>query len=255
MKRHKKLIVALLGMAALAIILSITLSAGAAPSVSPAPAQAAMASATPAAATAPVETAQSAAAPAIPTVIMSADFSVVYSTLTQLSHAADIIVRGEIVDISYLDFDSTAYTRVTLEVSRCLKGDLAAGAQITIVEVGGITSLATIKGDKFGTPTQQDADTKVSVQLEGAPLAQVGDKCVYFLGTGSIGVVPGTYYVPLGAFQGRFNIANGLAKRFVPSDWQGNRYTSLSIADTTFDQKVSTADPTLDQTALPAASE
>jgi hypothetical protein len=238
MKQHKKLIIPLLALVTLAIVASVTLGIGSKPSVNPGAAQAATLAAP------VVQPVQPAAAPAVaapasrPTVIASADFAVVYSSISQLKKAADVIVRGEVTDVSYLDFNSSAYTKVTLKVSKCLKGDVAPGDELTILEVGGVTSMATLKGDKFGAPTALDADTKVSVQLDGAPLTDVGDKCVYFLGTGSIGVVPGTYYVPLGAFQGRFKIDNASAKRFVPADWQGGKYTALRMAESAVDQTV-----------------
>ena len=168
----------------------------------------------------------------------SADFAVVYANVGQLKKAADLIVRGEVTEVSYLDFNSTAYTRVTLKVSKCLKGDVAAGEEITIAEVGGVTSMATVKGDKFGAPTELDAKTEVTVLLDGAPLSEVGEECLYFLGTGSIGVVPGTYYVPLGAFQGRFKVDKDVAKRFVPADWAEGSYTELPIAESAIDQTV-----------------
>jgi hypothetical protein len=242
MKLHKKLIIALLPLVALAIVLSVTLAGAAAPSAAPEPAHTAsisIAPGTPAQSSGAAAAMPTAAAVSTePAVILSADFAVLYSSLAQLKDAADVVVRGQVTDVSYLDFNSTAYTEVTLAVTKCLKGDFAAGDEITIVEVGGVTTMATVEGDKFGSAPQADADTKVSVQLEGAPLTQVGDKCVYFLGTGTIGVVPGTYYVPLGAFQGRFKVDNGVAKRFVPSDWQSGKYTALPIAAAAVDQTV-----------------
>ena len=98
--------------------------------------------------------------------------------------------------------------------------------------------MATIVGDKFGPSTAEDANTKVKVQLEGAPLSQVGDQCTYFLGTGSIGVLAGTYYVSLGAFQGRFTIDQGMATRFVPADWQSPKYSALAMTSSALDQAV-----------------
>jgi hypothetical protein len=245
MKRHKKLIIPVLVLLAVAMVLSITLAGTGAPSVSPPAAKAASVAGAPAVAvpvTAADDSVTAVTAAAGPTVIMTADFAVKYSGVGQLRDAADVVVRGEITGISYLDFNSSAYTKVTLKVLKCLKGDLAADEEITILEVGGVTTMATIKGDKFGAPTREDAETKVKVQLEGAPLAEVGDKCTYFLGTGSIGVVAGTYYVPLGAFQGKFKINNGIANRFVPDGWQDGDYTSLSMAEVSLDQSVQTAE-------------
>ncbi len=215
MKRNKRWMISLLALVTLAIVVSVTVGVGiGAP-------------------------AGSETAPTLrPTVTASADFAVVYESVDQLKKAADLIVRGEVTQVSYLDFNSTAYTKVTFRVSKCLKGDVAEGKEITIAEVGGVTSMATVNGDKFGAPTQLDAETEVSVLLDGAPLSEVGDKCVYFLGTGSIGVVSGVYYVPLGAFQGRFKIDNTMAERFVPVDWQDGEYTALPMVESAIDQTV-----------------
>ena len=242
MRRHKRLIISsLLATAALAVVASIALLSGAGPDGNAGAASGSSTAAPNVLAQLPAASALPAGDTALPVVMASADFAAVYSSLDQLKQAADLIVRGEIVDISYLDFNSTAYTKVTFKVEKCLKGKADAGDTVAIAEVGGITSVATINGDKFGPSTEDDANTKVKVQLDGAPLSEVGDQCTYFLGTGSIGVLPGTYYVPLGAFQGRFAIDNGIAKRFVPADWQSASYTALSMTKNALDRAVLSA--------------
>jgi hypothetical protein len=175
-----------------------------------------------------------------PEVVMSADFAVGYSSIAQLEQAADLVVRGEVTAVSYLDFNTAAYTKVTLKVTKCLKGSVAEGDQITILEVGGMTTMAAVKGDKFGPTTKEDAETKVKVTLEGAPLTQVGEESLYFLGQGKIGVVSDTYYVPLGAYQGHFKVDRSVAKRFVPADASA-KYTSLAIDETAIDATVTRA--------------
>jgi hypothetical protein len=231
MKRHKNGIVFLLALAVSATVVSVTATA------------VPRAQAAHTAHTAYTDVAGAEVSPEVKaTVMVSADFTVMYESAGQLTEAAALVVRGEVTQVSYVEFNSTAYTNVTLRVSQCLKGDVAAGDEITIAEVGGVTSMAAVNGDKFGAPTAKDAASKVRVLLEGAPLSEVGDKCLYFLGLGSIGVVPGTYYVPLGAFQGRFKVANSLAERFVPAGW-GAEYTSLSMAEDAIDQTVLRAAP------------
>lgn len=174
----------------------------------------------------------------IGTIVASTDFTVNYSSLAQLMEAADVAVRGEIVRVSYLDFNSTAYTRTILKVSECLKGDIKAGQEIAIAEVGGITTMAAVNEGKFGPATAEALTTKVRVLLNGAPLSEVGEECLYFLGLGEIGVLPDVYYVPMGAFQGRFVIRNGMAERFVPLDRPGADYTSLATVESAIDQAV-----------------
>lgn len=242
MNRHKKLIIALFGLVALAlVVLSVSAISARDPLLPPSAQAAPGGAAPPAAGPGWGATAQEAAEPPLPVVVSSADFAVVYKSVSQLREAAEVIVRGEVTAVSYLDFNASTYTKVTFQVTRCLKGAIAPGEEITIAEVGGITTMAQINGDKFGAPSPADADTKVRVQLEGAPLAAVGDRCLYFLGVGSIGVVPGPYYVPLGAFQGRFRIESGLATRFVPADWQDGGYTELPLAESGLDQVVEQA--------------
>lgn len=239
MKRHKRWMIPLLALVTLAVVVSVTVGVGIGAPVAPETVRAASLAAAPAVQPAQLASVGPATVLALrPTVTASADFAVVYESLNQLKKTADLIVRGEVTQVSYLDFNSTAYTKVTFRVSKCLKGDVAAGKEMTIVEVGGVTSMATVNGDKFGAPTQMDAETQVSVLLDGAPLSEVGDKCVYFLGAGSIGVVPGVYYVPLGAFQGRFKIDNAVAERFVPVDWQRGKYTALRMVESAIDQTV-----------------
>jgi hypothetical protein len=239
MKQHRRWIVSLLALVMLGALVAVTLGAGTGLSGDTETAQAATLSAATTVPPAQPATAVDEATPAAqPMVMASADFAVVYTGVDQLEKAADLVVRGEVTEVSYLDFNSTAYTKVTFKVSKCLKGDAAAGEKITVLEVGGVTSMATVKGDKFGAPTELDARTKVTVLLDGAPLSEVGEECLYFLGTGSIGVVPGTYYVPLGAFQGRFKIDNAGAKRFVPADWTEGDYTELPMARDAVDQTV-----------------
>jgi hypothetical protein len=172
--------------------------------------------------------------------ILSADFAVGYTSVAQLEAAADLVVRGEVVAVSYLDFNTATQTKVTLKVNKCFKGGVAAGEEITILEPGGITTVANVVGDKFGAPTKEQAETKVKVLLDGAPLTQVGDKCLYFLGKGDVAVVSGAYYVPMGAFQGRFTIDDGVAKRFVPADF-GAKYTALPMDESAIDDTVAKA--------------
>jgi hypothetical protein len=239
MRRSHRMLFLFVGLVVLAsaIALSVTLMGGNGATVSPETALAA------APATAPTPSAPAANDPtaALPQVTLSADFAVGYSSIGQLKRSADLVVRGEVVDVSYLDFNTCAYTKVTFKVAKCFKGDAEVGDQITILEVGGVTTMASVKGDKFGTPTKEDAETKVKVLLDGAPLTQVGEDCLYFLGKGEINVVPGTYYVPMGAFQGRFKIDNGTAKRFIPSDMQGGKLTSLAMDEPTVDDTVTQA--------------
>jgi hypothetical protein len=168
------------------------------------------------------------------------DFAVLYRSVTQLKQASDVVVRGAVTAVSYLERDSSPMTRVTLKVARCLKGDVKAGDELTIIEGGGIISRASLVGDKFGAPTKVDYDTKVKILMDGAPLTEVGDRCLYFLGVDDVRLVPGVSYCPIGCFQGRFIIHDGVAERFVPAspEEMGSEYTSLAMDEAAIDDTI-----------------
>jgi hypothetical protein len=171
------------------------------------------------------------------------DFKVLYRSVAQLKQAADVVVRGEVTAVSYLDRENAPTTKVTLKVAKCLKGDVKAGDEITILEPGGIVSRASTVGDKFGSPTKEDYDTKVKMLMDGAPLTEVGDRCLYFLGVDDLHLAPGVSYYPLGFFQGRFVIHDGVAERFVPASpgEMGSEYTSLAMDEAAIDDTISSA--------------
>lgn len=132
---------------------------------------------------------------------------------------------------------------MTLEVTKSWGAGVKKGDRITVAEVGGITTLATIKRGSGraepGSITSEDEQTKVQELIEGAPLAKVGDEAVYFLGKGEIGVVPGEYYVPLGTYQGKFNVTGGDAQRFVPKN--APAFPSLKMGVSVLDSEITAA--------------
>jgi hypothetical protein len=234
MNRSRRMILSFAGLAALAAAILLSFAVFGGDGAAPAPDAVQGAALALAGSTVPISEV------ALPEVVMSADFAVGYHSVAELKGAAEVVVRGEVVDVSYVDFNTSAYTKVKFKVSKCFKGDLSVGDVITVMEVGGIISMASIKGDKFGEPSKEDADTKVKVLLDGAPLAHVGEKCLYFLGTGEIGVLSGTYYVPMGSYQGKFKIENGVAKRFAPATDSGKN-ESLAMDEAAVDATVTEA--------------
>lgn len=173
---------------------------------------------------APVKTENNTAEP-IKTMIIKADMGE-YSDVPELAKNADLIVRGKVTDVSFVEFNSDGpgggvmYTKVTLAVNKSWSPKVQKGDTLTILEAGGITTLATIKRwsgkATEDSITQADEKTKVQVLLDGAPLARVGEEAAYFLGGDELGIVPGEHYISLGLYQGKFNLDAGVAHRFVP---------------------------------------
>ena len=175
------------------------------------------------------------------------DWAVLYSNVAQLTRAAEIVVRGRVTDVSYLDetLDSalSTYTKVTLEVTESLKGGVAKGAALTFIEIGGMTTQAAIDESRGTASNRSDKNTKVQVLFEGAPLPKVGEDVVYFAKRDVIGQIRGSYFAPLGAFQGKFTITGGVAMRYVPDSIASNTFGPLRMPVAELEKRVRAALP------------
>jgi hypothetical protein len=152
------------------------------------------------------------------TAIVYSDYAVAYTNVSQLAQNANLIVRGKVTKVEYVEFNTVQYTKVSLQVTKSFSPGAKPGDTITVLDDGGITTLAQMKretGRPLEAPiTAADENTKVQVLSDGEPLAKVGDEVVYFLSDeGQLGVLPGKYYDTLGAYQGKFNVKNGVAQR------------------------------------------
>lgn len=178
------------------------------------------------------------------TVIAQADFAESYSTVDAIARQSDLIVRGTIKSVEYLDFNTVTYSRVSLRVTKSFSPGSAEGDVITVLEIGGITSQAAIIesiDNKFNqTITEGDKESKVRVLLDGAPLPEIGDDAVYFLADGSLGIVSGEYYDVVGAYHGKFKISDGQAKRFAP-EFETSAADDLNTDIETLSKKIDAA--------------
>jgi len=180
------------------------------------------------------------------TVVTHADFSVLYSTLQQLVSDAPIVIRGKVESISYFDHQGETFTSVGLLVTEGYKGQIKRGAKVTVVEPGGITTMAAImrsNSDKFPelTPGPAEENTPLEVLFGGAPLTKVGDDVVYFAFKGDIGGLTGDYYESIGAFQGKFTVSGGIARRYVPADMASSSYGPLTTSSAALDTSIAKA--------------
>lgn len=188
------------------------------------------------------------------TIVTNADISTIYRGVPQLTRAAQVIVRGKVIDISYIDAEADSalqtYTKVVFRVSQSLKGDVSPGSTVVFIVFGGVTSAAKIAGASDIQPSvtsPESSSEHVQVLFEGAPLPRVGDEIVYFGVRGDIGAlagnpqVPEPYYQPVGAFQGAFPVIDGIAARYVPSALSSAGLDPLRMTVGALDTKVTTS--------------
>jgi len=169
------------------------------------------------------------------TVSVQMDGGDLYPTVGQLveSRYLDLIVRGKVLATEYVYSHEGAWTKCTVKVSKSWSPGVVAGDVITVVEMGGITSLANLKRDAHAgdlsapanlkrdpdNPTNNsisasDETSMVAMIFDAQPLAKVGQESIYFLARGELGVVPGEYYGTIGGgSQGKFLIGQGVARR------------------------------------------
>lgn len=157
-----------------------------------------------------------------------------FANVAELAAEADLIVQGRVLSTEYVYSHESAWTKSQVEVLKSWSSGAKAGDVLTVVTLGGITSMANLKKDS-GRPdetpvTEADKSENVRMLLEGEPLPAVGDESVYFLGKGDIGIVPGEYFVVVGAFQGRYVVRGGNAARFEPGGDDALPAGEMSVA-------------------------
>lgn len=178
--------------------------------------------------------------PAHRTVDVQLDTGPEYARVDQFvaSPHLDLIVRGKVLRTEYVYSHESAWTICTVRVLESWNPDVVQGETITVVDYGGVTSLANLKRDSGAGNLADSANKKrdtdntrnnaipsadeaaaVTMTFAGEPLAKSGDEAVYFLSReDTMAIMPGTFYVPVGAYQGKFLIKHGVARRHVPRD-------------------------------------
>lgn len=156
---------------------------------------------------------------------VAVDFGVIYPDLESVYNKASNVVVGEVMDVQYTDDEAAPRTIYTFAVSETLKGDIAENSLISISESNGYVRMTTVLETYGMIPyeniTDEEIENGVALQsLGGAPLPEVGDQYVVFLGEQKQeGRIAGAYAV-IGNFMGKYVLDQGtnLYSRFCPNE-------------------------------------
>lgn len=177
---------------------------------------------------------------------IEACFSHKYMNVEEIAYAADNIVVGKIVDITYNDDNAIAKTFCSFAVSDVLKGEeIDANSIITVMEFQGYCRLSKfieVYGDAhFPDYDEETADTSYFVySVEGEPLVNIGDEYVLFLSRRldansengeKINGMIGNYYITIATFMGRYKLnEEGLYERYSPYEgfYKENNFRMIS---------------------------
>ena len=160
------------------------------------------------------------------------EFATIYSDLQSIYSVAANVAVGTVTEIQYTDDTAIPRTVYSFHVSETLKGTIQPNSLISISESNGYVRVSTFievygqaifdelyDGGVFGGFTDMQVTDGVILQsLYGAPLAEVGDQYILFLGKQKTeGRIKGTY-VPMGNFMGKYvlDTNTNLYIRFFP---------------------------------------
>lgn len=155
----------------------------------------------------------------------AADFAVIYPDLESVYNGATNVVVGEVTNIQYTDDEAIPRTIYSFAVAETLKGDIEENSLISISESNGYVRMSTFI-ETYGTAHFEDiTDEEISngiilQSLGGAPLPEVGEQYIVFLGEQKQeGRICGAYAV-MGNFMGRYVLDQdtNLYSRFCPNE-------------------------------------
>lgn len=131
---------------------------------------------------------------------MSGQLAEDFQSIRELALASPVIVAGNVLGIEYAPYQNIPFTIVTLRVEHSIKGDVAEGDQVRIVETGGVfAGRSKEETGEFGQP--------VEAAFEGVPVMKTGERWLLFLGAYDPGPVATGAYSVKGVFQGKLRIA------------------------------------------------
>ncbi|QAT39767.1 hypothetical protein [Clostridium sp. JN-9] len=159
----------------------------------------------------------------IETIVSEANMSSRYVFFNNLVTDAEIVIEGEVLDVSYFDYNGIPRTKSQVKVTKSYNNNAKDGDVLTIIESGGITTKEKIikytgAADKFGIkPTDEDKNIKVKYSLGGSETMKPKDKILIFgkQSDGNFYNLAEKYYVVLGSYLGKFNIKDNKIQRFV----------------------------------------
>ncbi|AEE95721.1 hypothetical protein [Mahella australiensis] len=156
----------------------------------------------------------------IATVTTTMDKSRIYNDIDELIKYSDAIFDGSIQEVSYFDKGNYTYSKLKISITNSYYGDLKIGDIVTVVEPGGVTTLANYKkivGDKkFNNIAEQDADEQyVKISYNGTELSKDNDNVLIFTckDKNNYWDLPNDYYFIVGYKDGKFDIDTNSVKR------------------------------------------
>lgn len=157
---------------------------------------------------------------------VAVDFGVIYPDLESVYNRAANVVVGKVMGIQYTDDEAIPRTIYTFAVSETLKGDIAENSLISVSESNGYVRMTTVLETYGMIPyediTEEEIENGVVLQsLRGAPLPEVGEQYVVFLGEQKQeGRISGAYAV-IGNFMGKYVLDQdtNLYSRFCPDEY------------------------------------
>lgn len=177
---------------------------------------------------------------------INSDISKFYNNINDLIIGANIIIEGNVVDTSIFKFNNQIFTKSKIEIIKDYNGQFEKGTIITFVEVGGITTKDNLIVEDYNKnfeqgPAPTDQSNQMVEIVSGVPVMKKNEMVLIF------GVKPTTqlylnevqegYYLPLGAFQGKFIIDGNYIERPVPKDDNG-LYSPLKITKEELENKI-----------------
>ncbi|MGG3739447.1 hypothetical protein [Aeribacillus pallidus] len=174
-------------------------------------------------------------------VVTEVDFEKIYNNVEELMEDATVIIEGKVLETSSVHHevgeDRVVFTKVNVKVSKVYTGDVKAGQELTFIEPGGmITKEAAGVGKKFKDYPKEKLKEKVKVVFNGVPNMEKNDKVLLFGVKSDFPLLEEEHYGILGAHQGKFNIKNGKAARYVPDSM--DNYLSLEMDELDVDEKI-----------------
>jgi hypothetical protein len=157
------------------------------------------------------------------TVSSQASFLTNFNSVEKLVNASTTVVEGEVIGLEYFDFKTNTFTKAKIKVLNSFTDDVKAGDVVTFIDLGGITTLYSIRSNSGGQDkpgaapiTEKDKTTKVQVLFDGCPLLRLNDKVVLFGVEDKLNLyqTPGKNYALTGAHQGKMVFKGDVAERY-----------------------------------------
>lgn len=159
----------------------------------------------------------------LPIADMSGKLVNYYETLDEINNDSEIVAMGTIIENEYVEYNGLIFTLSKFKVENVVKGDVAVGDTIKVLQTGGISEVKVNEEDvkSFEDPEEVEkyledkVGTKYETSIEGIKVLKEDTIAVLLLQK-YVGPITEDAYVGTGDFQGRF-IVNQNTKSDIPS--------------------------------------